>query len=140
MKSLSRRAFDHAIASGDTRDEKNVLFLKREERKAGWLTIAPGDVPWMPEEEWDGSSVVSVRGNVVRFILLRAANPGTGAFTRMIEGLLSAGLTPHVIEPTREFAAALRRRGWVRQDVTLGDEEYEIRMVARAHAKALPPA
>jgi hypothetical protein len=74
--------------------------------------LRPGDAPWFLAADWMAYSVVSVSGVLVRFVLIEAHEPGTGAFTRTVKGLQDAGYKPAVIDPTREFAAMLKRRGW----------------------------
>jgi hypothetical protein len=47
-----------------------------------------------------------------RLVLIDALRPGTGALTRTLAGIKAAGMIPCIIDPTRELAATLTRRGW----------------------------
>lgn len=87
-------------------------IMRDDERKAGRKVVVPGDVTWLPAEDWDHTVVVSVDGDVVRLIALLALNPGNGAFRRLIYSIHDTGLTPCVIAPTIEMRATLKRWGW----------------------------
>lgn len=87
-------------------------IMREDERKAGHLVVLPGDVTWLPAEDWDPTIVVSVDGAVVRLVALLARRPGNGAFGRLIYSINDAGLTPCVIAPTIEMRTTLKRWGW----------------------------
>jgi hypothetical protein len=89
-----------------------VAAIVEGERKRGFHVIRPGDKPWFLAADWMSESVASVYGPMIRFVLIEARKPGTGAFTSMIERMRSTNYKPAVIEPTKEFAAMLKRRGW----------------------------
>jgi hypothetical protein len=89
-----------------------VAAIVAGEHKRGFLVIRPGDTAWFLASDWRAESVASISGTLVRLVLIDAHKPGTGAFTRTVNGARLAGYTPTVIDPTREFAAMLKRRGW----------------------------
>jgi hypothetical protein len=89
-----------------------VAAIVAGEQANGFLVIRPGDAPWFLASDWMPDSVASISGTLVRLVLLSAHKPGTGAFTRMINGARLDGYRPTVIDPTPEFAAMLKRRGW----------------------------
>jgi hypothetical protein len=89
-----------------------VAAIVEGEQKNGFLVLRPGDTPWFLAADWVPASVASVSGTLVRLVLIEAHQPGKGAFTRTIKGMQDAGYKPAVIDPTPEFAAMLRRRGW----------------------------
>ena len=82
------------------------------ETKRGFRVVRPGDEPWFRAVDWRAASIASVSGKTVRLILLHSFESGKGAFTRTVENISNAGLMPTVIDPTPEFAAVLKRRGW----------------------------
>lgn len=89
-----------------------VAAIVKGEQERGFKVIRPGDTPWFRANDWRAASVASINASCARLILLHAFESGKGAFTRTIDGVRHAGLTPAVIDPTAEFAAALKRRGW----------------------------
>ena len=112
---MSQAALIKAI--DDFFSEKGVNFdpiaaIVKSEQKRNFRVIRPGDVPWFSSKDWVKESVVSVSGKLVRLVLLHAVEPGKGAFSRTLKGLVDAGYKPAVIDPTKEFAETLRRRGW----------------------------
>jgi hypothetical protein len=96
-----------AILSGNP-----IAAIIASETKRGFRVLRPGDTPWFRAADWVHDSVASVSGTMVRFVLLHAFQSGKGAFTRTVKGAQDAGYNPSVIDPTREFAAMLKRRGW----------------------------
>lgn len=89
-----------------------VAAIVESETARGFKLVRPGDAPWFRAAEWRAASVASINGMYVRLVLLHAFNESKGSLTRTIEGIKAAGLIPQVIDPTRELAAALTRRGW----------------------------
>lgn len=100
-------------------------IMREDERKRGNSVIVPGDMPWLPADDWDSTVVVSQRGKEVRLIALLAKHPGAGAFHRMVGKIRSSGLTPVIIAPSREMAATMRRWGWYRRYVGSGFTQEE---------------
>lgn len=96
------------LAGGDP-----VALILEGERARGFRIIRPGDAPWFRAGDWRPASIASVDGMYARLVLLHAFESDRGAFTRTVEGIRAAHLIPTVIDPTREFAAMLKRRKWV---------------------------
>lgn len=89
-----------------------VAFIVESETARGFKIVRPGDAPWFRAMDWRLASVASIDGNVARLVLIHAFESGRGALTRTIDGIKQAGLIPVVIDPTRELAATLQKRGW----------------------------
>lgn len=102
-----------------------VTAIVDSEVSRGNIVVRPGNQPWFSDDEWNPSSIASIRGVYVRLILLHANQQGRGSFTRTVEAIRRSGLTPLVIDPTNEFANALRRRGWKGKTVGKSFEDRE---------------
>lgn len=89
-----------------------VAAIVAGEKKRGFRVVRPGDEAWFRAGDWRIDSIASIHGATVRLVLLHSFQSGKGAFTRTVNGISDAGLTATVIDPTPEFAAALKRRGW----------------------------
>lgn len=87
-------------------------IMREEEEARGWTVVLPGSVPWFPAADWHATDVVSRKGNEVRIVAILARRPHTGAFRRMVDGIIAAGLAPVVSTPFEEMAAILTRWGW----------------------------
>lgn len=87
-------------------------IMRANEVGAGNTVVVPGDVPWLSIADWHPTVVVSVKGRVVRLVAILASRPGNGAFRRTVAGIIAAGLTPAVIEPTHEMRATMKRWKW----------------------------
>ena len=96
------------------------------EREAGHVVVRPGEARWLPIGDWNPGTVCSItKERTARLVLLHARKPNTGAFTLLVYGLTLAGLSPAVIDPTREFGAALSRRNWRCKTFNRGDRGQE---------------
>jgi hypothetical protein len=93
-------------------DYDPVAAIVEGERKRGFHVIRPGEAAWFRIGDWKPESIASMYATTVRLVLIDAYRPGTGAFTRMIRDIEEIGGRPVVLEPTKEFAAMLKRRGW----------------------------
>lgn len=115
---LRRRIEDlfAAVAAGKRIED----ILRADEEAAGRVVVRPGDVSWLLREDWIDSVVVSRELTEVRLIAMVAQRPGQGALRRTLAGIKRAGLSPVIVEPTREMRATLMRWGW-RQTI-VGDE------------------
>ena len=89
-----------------------VAAIVESESSRGFRVIRPGDAPWFRATDWRAASVASIDGKRARLVLLHALESGRGAMTRTISGIVEAGLTPAIIDPTRDLAATLKRRHW----------------------------
>ena len=88
-----------------------MAFIESEQAR-GFKIVRPGDTPWFRATDWRAASVASINGKFARLVLLHAFESGRGAMTRTFTAIKDAGLTPNVIDPTRELGATLKRRGW----------------------------
>jgi len=96
------------------------------EENAGHQVVRPGEAKWLPLGDWEPGTVCSItKDRTARLVLLHACKPNTGAFTLLLQGLLYVGLSPAVIEPTREFGDALRRHDWRCKTFNRGDRGQE---------------
>jgi hypothetical protein len=87
-------------------------IMREEERAAGRQVVVPGEVDWLSVDDWHPTIVVSVDGRDVRLVAILALRPGSGALTRTVAAIRSAGLRPVIVEPTREMRETCRRWGW----------------------------
>lgn len=86
--------------------------MQREENLRGYKCIQPGQVTWLPVEDWPDDVIVSIRAKNIRIVAIYARNPGLGAFSRLIDAILAAGFHPIVSEPCFKMNEILRRWGW----------------------------
>ena len=89
-----------------------VAAIVESETARSFKVIRPGDAPWFRAADWRYESIASIDGIKARLVLLHAFKEGRGALTRTLAGIVKVGLIPTVIDPTRELAATLKRRGW----------------------------
>lgn len=90
--------------------ERIEEIMRDDERARGWTVILPGDVSWLPVEDWEPSVVVAQKGQAVRLVAVIARRPGS--LTRLLAALNERDFIPHIVEPTREMRATLQRWGW----------------------------
>ena len=102
-----------------------VAGIIEGEEARGYKVVRPGDAPWFRAADWQAESIASINGMKVRLVLLHAFKEGRGALTRTIDGIKQAKMIPTVIDPTRELAATLKRRGWKSKDVGTTFEDRE---------------
>lgn len=100
-------------------------IMRENERESGNDVIVPGEVHWLPSEDWDETIVVSRNGKEIRLIAILARHPGNGAFRRLVHAILDAGLVPVIIAPSLEMAATMKRWGWHRRFVGSGFEQED---------------
>jgi len=102
-----------------------VSTIVENEQARGFKVIRPGDAIWFPASDWRSASIASLNGMFVRLVLLHAVQSNRGALNRTVAGIRSAGMIPTVVDPTRELAATLSRRGWKPKKVgtTFDDRE-----------------
>jgi hypothetical protein len=99
-------------------------IMRDAERRSGWRVVIPGDVPWLPVEDWAPSVVVSTKGCRVRLVAILSLRPGS--LRRLLAALRAADLMPEIVEPTREMRWTLKRWGWRRRDRGAGLDQQEI--------------
>lgn len=100
-------------------------IMRQNERDAGYEPVLPGTAPWFSARDWRPTDVVSTDGKIVRIVAICARKPGSGAFRRMVNGIVAAGLEPVVIEPFPVMEAILTRWGWAGKLVGSGIDRYE---------------
>jgi|SRR5882672_5662823 len=101
-------------------------LMRADERIAGYEVVLPGDVSWLPSEDWDETVVVSKNDKHVRLVAILAKRQCTGSLHRTIAGIIAAGLIPQIIEPTNEMRATCKRWGWRSRRIGRGFESQEI--------------
>lgn len=102
-----------------------VAIIVESETARGFKIVRPGDAPWFRAADWRAASIASINGNKVRLVLLHAFESGKGAFTRTVSGIVEAGMTPTVIDPTPQFSSMLKRRGFKPRDEGTTFEDRE---------------
>lgn len=99
------------------------LSMREQEEALGWRCVV--DAPWFIKDDWIGDPVVSIKGDEVRIVAILAKTPGAGAFGRLIDGILAAGLKPIVVEPVfMTMPAIMERWGWRRRNIGQDFEPY----------------
>jgi hypothetical protein len=111
--------------------------MRRHEVARGHELVLPGTTPWLPAADWDPGIVVSITGRRrVRIVAIYARQPGTGAFSRMVDGILLAGLHPLIVEPTGIMDLILDRWGWHQRTVGKSFRDRETQWFPTAGWKA----
>ena len=106
-------------------DYNPAQAIADDEAARGFTVVRPGGAAWLPASDWNPASVCSINGVYVRLVLIDALRPGTGALTRTLAAIHAAGMIPCIIDPTRELAATLTRRGWKSKHVGTTFEDRE---------------
>jgi hypothetical protein len=89
-----------------------VESMKQDEIALGFQPVYPGGVEWLSPNDWHANVVVSVRHPDVRIVAITAIQKGKGAFSRLIDGIVSAGMTPIVVEPMFDMVEIVGRWRW----------------------------
>lgn len=114
-------ALFEALDSGAAMHE----IMRNNERSAGYRVVIPGDETWLSADDWHPTVTVSVDGQTVRLVAMLANNPGGGALKRTVRAILSAGMVPCIIEPSREMRETMKRWNWYPRRVGSGMESEE---------------
>jgi len=101
------------------------MRMRMDELERGHVIIQPGTVPWLPVEEGHDTDCVSIADGEVRLVAIWAKYPGTGAFRRLVEGILDCGLVPVVVAPLDHMVAILVAWGWQHSYVGNSFEDWE---------------
>ena len=116
-----------AVLSASSMAE-GVEIMKQAEREAGRTIYVPrsfggavGERPnpntfwWFDNLTWSKDSFMAAgeRDDTLRVILLVAKRPNTGCFRTLHKRAHEDGYNLEIVEPTREFAAILKRYGYV---------------------------
>ena len=124
MRADIKRQIDR-ITAALSMGVQTYSLMRADETAKGHRVVRPGEVPWLPKEDWDETVVVSVDGERVRLVAILAKQPGCGAFRRLVAAIQAAGLKPCVLCPTPELAATLKRWGWREKHKGVGIESEE---------------
>lgn len=105
-------------------DDRPIPEILREyEVKRGFQLLATRNGFWLPDTAWHEDTVGSlVRLNglrALRLVLAVARQPRSGAFTELQRRTMRHGWALIVVDPTDDFAAALKRRGFT--EFVVGD-------------------
>ena len=84
--------------------------IRKEEHDAGYILI--DEAIWLNRGDWNEIVVSMDKEGRIRLVLLDAKQPGTGAFTRLVAGILQAGLTPVIVEPIGLLETWCVKHGW----------------------------
>ena len=98
------------------------MRMRIAELKRGAVIIQPGTVPWLPIEDWHETDCVSIDNGEVRIVAILAKQAGTGAFSRLVQGIIDCGLTPVVLEPLEQMQTIMDRWGWIHSETGFGDD------------------
>lgn len=102
-------------------------ILEDGEQSAGRTIIPLGATePFAFSPDDFAGGVISLDKGEARIVVIQAHREGTGALRRLVDGILSAGLRPVVVEPVgRTMPAILKRWQWQRRVIGRGFERFE---------------
>ena len=86
--------------------------LRGFELMMGHSIISEAD--WLNPLDWTRRTIVSQDRHRIRLVAMEARQPGTGAFTRLIDAIERAGLIPVLVEPNEQIVAWCKRH-WYRK-------------------------
>lgn len=98
-------------------------LIRAYERDMGYQLIT--DAPWLNRKDWY-ALIASEDGNRVRLVLMDAAEPGTGAMTRLIAGIEKAGKIPVIVEPMGRLRDWCKKNGWKKRIIGKGWDRQEV--------------
>jgi hypothetical protein len=98
--------------------------MKETEREQGFTIVT--DAPWLDWDDWSPFTIISQDGGRVRLVALEAKRPGKGAFTRLVERISRARLTPVLVEPSQLLTDWAVRHDWRRRRIGKGRFAHEI--------------
>jgi hypothetical protein len=75
-------------------------------------------------DDWLPGTIISRDGDRVRFVILDARHPHTGAFTRLLARVQQDGLTPVIVEPFGEMEDWCVRHRWRCRVLGKGDDRH----------------
>jgi hypothetical protein len=114
------QAFMRMLAGDDP-----AAMMREIEVAKGYRVVEVGTEKWLPRADWHRRDVFSTDGHVVRIVALKARHPRTGAFNRLLAGIVAANLTPVVICPMDDMELILRRWGWRHREVGFDFDTHE---------------
>lgn len=93
--------------------------MRDNERERGFRVVLPGEVPWLPVDDWHESVTISIDGDEVRLVAVLAKR--TGSFRRLLTALATHGLQPVVVCPIGPIMPAiLKHLGWAKREIGSG--------------------
>ena len=114
-----------------------VSAILEGENARGFKVVRPGDAPWFRAVDWREASIASIDGKRVRLVLLHAFESGRGAMTRTLAAIVEAGLKPAIIDPTRELAATITKRGWkMRVEGSIFEDREDVWLPTKSRARS----
>ena len=116
-----------AVMDDLTHEEGIPGALRDHERRRGFQVVAVGE-RWLSPDDWHTDTVVTLAGQEVRLLLLRAHQERQGAFTRLVAAIQTDGLVPVVVCPTDRLMLTLYRHGWVAEERGEGIERETLFM------------
>jgi len=126
-----------AVEAALSDDRPIPEILREAETRRGFQVARTRGGFWLPEADWHKDTVASLvrldGHRALRLVLAVARNPGTGAFSRLATQCLMRGWMLIVVDPNREFAAILQRRGFIEIAVGRTFDERETWAVPAGH-------
>jgi hypothetical protein len=98
--------------------------IRKLESDYGYKLI--DEAPWLNRNEWEEIVVSTDKEGRIRLVLLDAKEPKTGAFTRLLEGIYKAGLTPVIVEPIGFLEEWCRQHGWRSRRLRHGSDQQKV--------------
>jgi len=98
--------------------------LRANEVLMGFSVVT--EARWFNEDDWDRWTIITQDKNRIRLVALSARNPGTGAFTRLIDKIMREGLIPVVVEPNERLTEWCRRHWYRKRNSGQGVLRHEI--------------
>jgi hypothetical protein len=86
--------------------------IRAREVNCGYSIIT--QARWLDPEDWDRWTIVSQDDRRIRLVALQATVPYSGAFTRLIDRIITENHVPVVVQPNA-FLTLWCRRHWFRQ-------------------------
>jgi hypothetical protein len=106
--------------------EMAATAMCADEAKLGHKTVQPGEVPWLPANEWIKPCCISItpKGEV-RLVAIQAIHPGKGAFRRLVEAIERENMIPVVVCPMgRRMREIMTHWDWQRSVRIMLDGEF----------------
>lgn len=107
---LGKEEIEYIVARCLDKGAGNVM--REDELAKGRRVLALGDEPWLSKDDWNEDIVISMGANRVFISAIVAKVSGRGSFSRLIDGILEAGLVPVVVCPFALMEAIVKRWNW----------------------------
>jgi hypothetical protein len=103
----------------------------QDEEAKGATIIPTGSVSWLPACDWPEDIVVTQLGKDIRIVAIYNPKRGNGAFSRLVTGIVKAGLRPVVVCPSHEMRDICKTWGWKEQIVGSTFHDREDRLIPK---------